>query len=102
QGEDGVRDDLVTGVQTCALPICPWIPIVGLTKGLEPVTHRRMTEVVDEVAPGHPAGVLTGPNIAVEVLRGYAAAAVIAMPDEHRLEGRRVGKERSSCGLVYQ
>ena len=35
----------------------PWIPIVSLTKGLEPVTHRRMTEVVDEVAPGHPAGV---------------------------------------------
>src|SRR5207244_5991926 len=21
--EDGIRDDLVTGVQTCALPICP-------------------------------------------------------------------------------
>jgi glycerol-3-phosphate dehydrogenase (NAD(P)+) len=61
----------------------PWIPIVSLTKGLEPVTHRRMTEIVDELAPGHPAGVLTGPNIAVEVLRGYAAAAVIAMPDEH-------------------
>src|SRR5258708_15638355 len=26
QAEDGIRDDLVTGVQTCALPICcaPW------------------------------------------------------------------------------
>src|SRR5260364_258732 len=23
QGEDGIRDDLVTGVQTCALPISP-------------------------------------------------------------------------------
>src|SRR5258708_19880134 len=23
EGEDGIRDDLVTGVQTCALPICP-------------------------------------------------------------------------------
>src|SRR5258708_13990787 len=22
QGEDGIRDELVTGVQTCALPIC--------------------------------------------------------------------------------
>ena len=22
QAEDGIRDDLVTGVQTCALPIC--------------------------------------------------------------------------------
>src|SRR5207244_5589967 len=25
QAEDGIRDDLVTGVQTCALPICEWI-----------------------------------------------------------------------------
>src|SRR5258708_10643672 len=25
QAEDGIRDDLVTGVQTCALPICSWV-----------------------------------------------------------------------------
>ena len=25
QAEDGIRDDLVTGVQTCALPICSFI-----------------------------------------------------------------------------
>src|SRR2546429_7195085 len=24
QAEDGIRDVAVTGVQTCALPICPW------------------------------------------------------------------------------
>src|SRR5690625_7611118 len=24
QAEDGIRDGHVTGVQTCALPICPW------------------------------------------------------------------------------
>ena len=29
QAEDGIRDDLVTGVQTCALPISP---ISGFTK----------------------------------------------------------------------
>ena len=29
QAEDGIRDDLVTGVQTCALPILKWvIPMV--------------------------------------------------------------------------
>ena len=42
-----------------------------------------MTEIIDEVLPGHPAGVLAGPNIAREVVAGYAAAAVIAMPDRH-------------------
>jgi glycerol-3-phosphate dehydrogenase (NAD(P)+) len=59
----------------------PWIPVVSLVKGLEQGSHRRMSEIVKEVMPGHPAGVLAGPNIAKEVLRGYAAAATIAMPD---------------------
>src|SRR5206468_9315241 len=32
QAEDGIRDLIVTGVQTCALPIWPlaWPPIAGL------------------------------------------------------------------------
>jgi glycerol-3-phosphate dehydrogenase (NAD(P)+) len=59
----------------------PWIPIVSLVKGLEQGTRRRMTQIVAEVMPGHPAGVLAGPNIAKEVVKGYAAAATIAMPD---------------------
>jgi glycerol-3-phosphate dehydrogenase (NAD(P)+) len=67
----------------CALAphIRPWIPVLSLTKGVEQESLMRMTEIVAEVLPGHPAGVLTGPNLAIEVLRGYAAAAVIAMPD---------------------
>ena len=28
QAEDGIRDYKVTGVQTCALPICPVIQII--------------------------------------------------------------------------
>src|SRR5690606_41075221 len=28
QAEDGIRDFHVTGVQTCALPILPWVSIV--------------------------------------------------------------------------
>src|SRR5947208_13918710 len=30
QAEDGIRDDLVTGVQTCALPICPEPDLIEL------------------------------------------------------------------------
>src|SRR6266849_3642416 len=30
QAEDGIRDPLVTGVQTCALPICRHDPCVGI------------------------------------------------------------------------
>jgi glycerol-3-phosphate dehydrogenase (NAD(P)+) len=61
----------------------PWIPVVSASKGLEQQTQQRMTEIVAELLPGHPAGVLAGPNIAVEVMAGYAAAATIAMPDEN-------------------
>ena len=62
--------------------IRPWVPVVSLSKGLELDTRMRMTEIIEEVLPGHPAGVLTGPNLAREIMAGFAAASVIAMADE--------------------
>jgi len=59
-----------------------WVPIVSLTKGLEKDSDLRMTEVIKQVLPGHPVGVLTGPNLAREIMAGQAAASVIAMEDE--------------------
>src|SRR5271165_811313 len=40
----------------------PWIPVVSLSKGFEEHTRKRMTEVIGEELPGHPAGVLSGPT----------------------------------------
>lgn len=62
--------------------IRPWVPVISLSKGLELSTGKRMTEIINEVLPGHPAGVLTGPNLAREIMAGYAAGSVIAMEDE--------------------
>jgi len=62
--------------------IRPWVPVISLTKGLEPDTRMRMTEIIQEILPGHPVGVLTGPNLAREIITGQAAASVIAMEDE--------------------
>ena len=59
-----------------------WVPVISLTKGLELDTRMRMTEIITEVLPGHPVGVLTGPNLAQEIMAGQAAASVIAMEDE--------------------
>ena len=59
-----------------------WVPVISLTKGLELKTGMRMTEVINEVLPGHPVGVLTGPNLAREIMAGQAAASVMAMEDE--------------------
>lgn len=58
-----------------------WVPVLSLTKGLEQGSRLRMTQVINEVLPGHPAAVLTGPNLAREILEGNAAAAVVATPD---------------------
>lgn len=60
----------------------PWVPVISLTKGLELSTGKRMTEVIEDVLPGHPVGVLTGPNLAREIMAGQAAASVISMEDE--------------------
>jgi glycerol-3-phosphate dehydrogenase (NAD(P)+) len=70
------------GVLEQAAPyVRPWIPVVSLTKGFERGTYMRMTEVIKDVLPGRPAAALTGPNIAKEIMAGYAAASVIATED---------------------
>jgi glycerol-3-phosphate dehydrogenase (NAD(P)+) len=43
----------------------PWVPVI-----------------INEEMPGHPVGVLTGPNLAREIIVGQAAASVMAMEDE--------------------
>jgi glycerol-3-phosphate dehydrogenase (NAD(P)+) len=70
----GVREVLLGVVDS----IRPWVPVVSLAKGLEPESHLRMTEVIRDVLPDHPAGVLTGPNLSAEIMADYAAASVIA------------------------
>ncbi len=61
--------------------IRPWVPVISLAKGLEEGSLLRMTQVIAEILPGHPVGVLTGPNLAVEIMSGYAAASVVAMEE---------------------
>ena len=60
----------------------PWVPVISLTKGLELDSGKRMTELIEEILPGHPVGVLTGPNLAREIMSGQAAASVLSMEDE--------------------
>lgn len=69
-------------LETAKPHIRPWVPIVSLSKGLEQGSQKRMTEIIEEVMPGHPAGVLSGPNLAREIMAGQAAASVIAMVDD--------------------
>jgi glycerol-3-phosphate dehydrogenase (NAD(P)+) len=75
----GFRDALVA----VAAHLRPWVPVVSLAKGLEPGTGRRMSELIDAELPGHPFGVMSGPNLAKEIMAGGAAASVLAMSDDN-------------------
>ena len=66
--------------------IRPWVPVISLSKGLEQGTRMRMTEVIREELPGHTPGVLTGPNLAREIMSGFAAASVLAMEDDAMIQ----------------
>lgn len=57
-------------------------PIISLAKGVEQGSLKRMTEVIAEVAPGRPRGVLTGPNFAPEIMAGLPAATVVALHED--------------------
>src|SRR5207244_4998123 len=86
QAEDGIRDDLVTGVQTCALPIC----LHPLSPSLVRAVHRALLETgkegVDALERPAPAIAARGNlEVLAHAERGEDAPAL-------RSEERRVGK----------
>ena len=52
--------------------------IISGTKGIEPVTGELMSQVIEDELPGHKIGVLSGPNLAVEIAEGQLTGSVIA------------------------
>ncbi|MGB2591651.1 MAG: NAD(P)H-dependent glycerol-3-phosphate dehydrogenase [Candidatus Acidiferrum sp.] len=73
------------GVYQCVLPHLPHgAAIVSATKGLEPTTHARMSEVISQIAPAgfsRCIAVLSGPSFAAEVAAGQPTAVVVAAND---------------------
>jgi glycerol-3-phosphate dehydrogenase (NAD(P)+) len=62
--------------------------VVSVTKGIEPGTCLRMTEVLGQVWGPDPrrVAVLAGPNLAREVMAGQPCATVVACPSPDRCE----------------
>ncbi len=75
-------------LQAAAPYIRSGTPVLSLTKGIERGTLKRMTEVIVEEldAAPHRVGVLSGPNLAKEVIAGQPTATVIAIEDEWEAE----------------
>jgi glycerol-3-phosphate dehydrogenase (NAD(P)+) len=97
--DDGVRatDDLEQAVRDAALVVFA-IPsgvfravagqagafvqgdqvLVSATKGLEPGTFSRMSQVLGEETCAKKVGAISGPNLAKEILQGQPSATVVA------------------------
>lgn len=68
--------------------------LVSTTKGIEPEQFLLMSEVIAEVFPNNPVGVLSGPNLAKEIAKKELAATVIASENS---DLRRDIQEALSC-----
>src|SRR5207248_5485884 len=91
QAEDGIRDRTVTGVQTCALPICTLISHQGLTYGglvLSPET--TLSQVI---ACFHAVLLYLRENQIVTLRYKRIPSYYSLAPTDDRSEERRVGKE---------
>lgn len=65
--------------------IAPFISsqvMISLTKGMEVDTFKLMSDIIREELSEVPYGVLSGPNLAKEILVGMPSATVIASPSE--------------------
>lgn len=58
------------------------VPIVACAKGIEHGTHKFMTDVIAEAAPGARPAILSGPSFADDVARGLPTAVTLAAKDE--------------------
>lgn len=56
--------------------------VVSLTKGMEKATFAMMSDIIKEVLPQVNFGVMSGPNLAVEIMDNMPSATVIASSSE--------------------
>jgi glycerol-3-phosphate dehydrogenase (NAD(P)+) len=57
--------------------------LLSCTKGIEHGSGMRMSEILSEIFPSNPIAVLSGPNLALEVVRGLPTATVIGSANEN-------------------
>src|SRR5206468_7596636 len=103
--EDGIRDLIVTGVQTCALPISV---VAGLVADHLAVTadDRRRTghagdlAVVERLEPAGAGAAVAGRGVAVVALLARAHLAVAAVLEIGRASCRGRGEMCGGGGVV--
>src|SRR5687767_15478206 len=91
QAEDGIRDKLVTGVQTCALPICS-----GLPDHDQEIASAMHAFFIERLGRDHA-------NLDIDAASRLLHASLTTSEREQvrRSEERRVGKECRSRWSPY-
>ena len=74
----GIRSE---AEKLAALGLPESTPLLSCAKGIELSTGQRMSEVLREIFPQNPVGILTGPNHAEEIACDRVTCAVVASSD---------------------
>jgi glycerol-3-phosphate dehydrogenase (NAD(P)+) len=61
--------------------IGPSLPLIVCAKGIARPEHRLLDDVLEELLPGRPAAILSGPSFADEVVKGLPTAVTVAAKD---------------------
>src|SRR5206468_7292316 len=97
QAEDGIRDLIVTGVQTCALPICPAPAPAGHAHAMRPGVRPDRVGVTGWCWGGSTVYQVAATNADIKAAVAWYGPPARPYPDA-RSEERRVGKGRASAG----
>jgi glycerol-3-phosphate dehydrogenase (NAD(P)+) len=68
--------------ELAALGMPPETALLSCAKGIERNTGERMSQILGDVFPHNPIGILTGPNHAEEIARDLVTCAVVASKNE--------------------
>lgn len=55
--------------------------IVTCAKGIDKISGRLLTDVLEEALPGHSISILSGPGFAADIAKGLPTAMVVAAPE---------------------
>src|SRR5258708_36091848 len=102
QAEDGIRDDLVTGVQTCALPISASPALVpSLATEIEILSPQAQLALASEAVAGNPGQLMLAEALS-NGPQTVASAMALNLLQEALPEIRRAAGLASSATAVSQ
>ena len=77
------------------------IPVIVCAKGIEQHSGKFVTQVVQDVLPDNPVGILSGPSFATDVVKGLPTAVTLAADDAQIAEDIAAAMATQSFRLYH-